>query len=376
MSKKSYVGLDIGESGIRAVEVKRKSGGPKLTRAASVELSPGVIVDGQIIDTLALVAALKKLWKTGRFSSRKVVFAVIDNGVMIRQMELPWMEDKHFSKSLRYQVEDDLPVDAASVELDYHRLGTIEQHDSTGQSTSVNRILLVAADRESIVAEARAIRKAGLEPVAVDAPAFALIRAACRGEVPTDGDVHAVVDVGAQQMTLVIHQGGQPLFVRTISSIGGSIATKAVGDSLRTDVERAEALKISTGLNGPAPIVTPVVESAIFGAAAPASVSHDPLASATIEALGPWAAAVVGEIRNSLEYFQASAGETPIRDMTIVGRTVLLDGLQERIATEIGLPIQTMDPSIGLSKTKKIAKKSAPDSRLTVAVGLAMREAA
>ena len=62
--------------------------------------------------------------------------------------------------------------------------------------------------------------------------------------------------------------------------------------------------------------------------------------------------------------------------MTIVGRTVLLDGLQERIATEIGLPIQTMDPSIGLSKTKKIAKKSAPDSRLTVAVGLAMREAA
>ena len=141
-------------------------------------------------------------------------------------------------------------------------------------------------------------------------------------------------------------------------------------------MERAEALKISTGLNGPAPIVAPVVESAIFGAAAPASISHDPLASATIEALGPWAAVVVGEIRNSLEYFQASAGETPIRDMTIVGRTVLLDGLQERIATEIGLPIQTMDPSIGLSKTKKIAKKSAPDSRLTVAVGLAMREAA
>lgn len=74
MSKKSYVGLDIGESGIRAVEVKRKSGGPKLTRAASVELSPGVIVDGQIIDTSALVAALRNCGKradspVGRSSS-------------------------------------------------------------------------------------------------------------------------------------------------------------------------------------------------------------------------------------------------------------------------------------------------------------------
>ena len=51
-------------------------------------------------------------------------------------------------------------------------------------------------------------------------------------------------------MTLVIHQAGQPVFIRTIASIGGSAATKAVADSLRMDTERAEALKISTGSTG------------------------------------------------------------------------------------------------------------------------------
>ena len=376
MSKKSFVGLDIGGSGIRAAEVKGKPGAHKIVRAASVDLPPGVIVDGQIVDQSALVSALKKLWKSGKFSSKKVAFAVIDNGVMIRQMELPWMEEKDFNESLRYQVDDDLPVDVSSVELDYHRLGTIERTDEMGQSSSVNRILLVAADRASITAEAKAIRKAGLEPVAVDAPAFALIRAACGGDIPSDSAVRAVVDLGAEQMTLVIHQAGQPVFIRTIASIGGSAATKAVADSLRMDTERAEALKISTGLNGPAPIIAPVVESAIFGASATPSAPQDPQAAATIQALGPWATAVVGEIRNSLEYFQASAGDAQLTDMTLVGRTVLLAGLRERIATEIGLPVLMMDPSIGLDTTKKLSKNSDSDSRLTVAVGLAMREAA
>ena len=82
MSKKSFVGLDIGGSGIRAAEVKGKPGAHKIVRAASVDLPPGVIVDGQIVDQSALVSALKKLWKSGKFSSKKVAFAVIDNGIM------------------------------------------------------------------------------------------------------------------------------------------------------------------------------------------------------------------------------------------------------------------------------------------------------
>ena len=101
-------------------------------RARSIRGSPpGVIVDGQIVDQSALVSALKKLWKSGKFSSKKVAFAVIDNGVMIRQMELPWMEEKDFNESLRYQVDDDLPVEGLSVGFDYHRLGKIIGPTST-----------------------------------------------------------------------------------------------------------------------------------------------------------------------------------------------------------------------------------------------------
>ncbi len=267
MARKSIVGLDIGSTGIRAVEVKGRPGSWRLAKAASIELPPGAWSEGEIVDPKAVIAALKKLWRKGRFSTRRVAYGLTDQRVLTRQMDLPWMAPDDFREALRYQVGDALPVDSSTVEMDYHLLGEISGPDDRGQVQRQNRVLLVAADRDLVRDEAQIIRKAGLEPVIADSPAFALIRAACRGVIPADSLAHAIVDVGAEQMTLVVHKGGQPLFIRTVGNIGGAAATAAVADALRLDHDEAEALKVSTGLNGPIPVVAPVAESAIFSTA-------------------------------------------------------------------------------------------------------------
>lgn len=369
------VGLDIGASGIRAVQVKRhrKTGEYEIVKAASIELPRGAIRNGTVADEKLVVKSLRKLWRKGRFSTRKVAFGLADSGVLTRQVDLPWMPPQDFRAALRYQVNDALPVDLATVELDYHLLAETQRTDDHGQPVDFNRILIVAANRESVLTEARVVRKAKLEPVVADSAAFALIRAACQGRLPEADQTHAIADIGADQLTVVIHQGGQPKFIRTIANLGGETATQAVADRLGVPAEQAEQLKRDTGLNGPAPIVAPIAESSVFAGPATEEVTlADPRVTATVEVLNPWATTVVSEIRNSLDYYQASNPGAPIQTLTLAGRTAELEGLMDRIATQIPLPVRTMDPLVGLTASRAVTRSGVPDARLAVATGLAM----
>jgi type IV pilus assembly protein PilM len=369
------VGLDIGASGIRAVQLKRhrKTGEYQIVKAASVELPRGVIRNGAVADQKAVVKALKKLWRKGRFSTRKVAFGLADSGVMTRQVDLPWMPAKDFRAALRYQVGDALPVDLATVEIDYHLLGESQRKDDHDQPVDLNRILIVAANRDAVSAEATIVRKARLQPIVADSAAFALIRAACQGRLPQDHETQAIADLGADQLTVVIHQGGQPRFIRTVANLGGETATLAIADRLDVDAVEAERLKREFGLNGPAPIVAPIAESSVFGGTAAAeTVSLEGRGLATVEALNPWATTIISEVRNSLDYFQASNPSSPIRSLTLTGRTAELGGLVERVATQIPLPVRVLDPVVGLPTSRRVRKAQVLDSRLAVATGLAM----
>lgn len=367
----SFVGLDIGSSGIRAALVKRHRGEVEISRAASIDLPEGSVSNGIVGDPKAVVSALKKLWRHGRFGTRRVAFALSDSGVLTRQVDLPWMPPTDFATALRYQIGDALPVDLATVELDYHLLTEIENVDDIGNPMPVNRILVVAANRTSTEDEAHILRQAGLEPISADSSAFALIRAACRGEVPTDDRVSAIADIGADQLTVVIHQNGQPLFLRTIANLGGHTATLALAERLSMEPDLAEQVKRETGLNGPAPVVAPIAESSVFGNGGD-DAPIDPRVLATVGILNPWATTIVSEIRNSLDYYQASGVSGAITSLTLTGRTMLLDGLMERIATQIPLPVAPMDPLMGMTASNRVQQEDLTDSRMAVAVGMAL----
>lgn len=371
----TFVGVDIGSSGVRGVQLKRnrKSGEYRIIKAASVDLPCGAVHNGAVADQAAVVKALRQLWRKGRFSTKKVVIGLADGSVLTRQIDLPWMPPDDFRAALRYQVADALPVDLTTVQLDYHLLGEIERTDEHGQPVDVNRILIVATNTEAVTAEAAVVRKARLQPVVADTTAFALIRAACRGQLPGDGGVHAIADLGADQLTVAIHQGGQPRFVRTITNLGGEAATSGLAARLSVSKQEAERLKRECGLNGPPPVIAPIAESSVFtDSVAPNGPSMNPRSAATVESLGAWATRVIAEVRNSLDYFQASDPSTPIESLTITGRTAMLNGMVERFATQIPLPVRSLEPLLGLPASRKVAKRYSQDSRLTVAAGLAM----
>ena len=369
----SLVGLDIGTSGVRAVELRssRKDPAPHISRAAWIDLPPGVFDEGVLLDPEALTKALKQVWRHGRFTRRKVAFAVPAASVLTRQIDLPWMNPSDFRSALRYQVMDALPMDIDSVELDYHLLERLAHTDAKGHAVDENRILVVAAEREQTSAIAQAIRDANLEPVIADHAPLALIRSLCNGQIPSDVRAKAIVDIGAQQMTVVVHAQGQPLFIRVLSQAGGSVATDAIAAELGVDQEEAEHLKCATDLNVPAPVLVPVAESSVFSAPfdSPLPVERAQ-ASQVVASANAWASSVVTEIRNSLDYYLSGEHALAIAELTFVGRAANMPGLVERVATQLPYPIAPALPWMGLAGGERL-KQQPVDAQLALAIGLA-----
>src|SRR4051794_27000585 len=142
---RTSVGLDIGTSGVRAAELSLGKHGATLERFGQVALPPGAVRDGEVIDSDAVAEAIKHLWRSVKFSSKKVVLGVANQKVVVRQVDLPWLPLDELKSSLAYQVQDFIPMPIENAILDFH---PVEELEVDGRR--MLRVLLVAAARDMV----------------------------------------------------------------------------------------------------------------------------------------------------------------------------------------------------------------------------------
>jgi type IV pilus assembly protein PilM len=349
---RTAIGLDIGTSGVRAAEVSFGRGQRTLEKFGQVALPVGAVVDGEVIDVEAVSAAIRSLWSATRFRSKKVALGVANQRVIVRPVDLPWLPPAELKASLRYQVQDFIPLPVDQVLLDYHPIEEVAL-DNGGRGV---RGLLVAAAREMVLHSVEAVQKAGLQPVSMDLVPFAVLRSMAEfDDLGLDsGGATAVVDVGASVTNLIVHTGGIPRFVR-ILPMGGADITDAIAERLGVTLAEAEGMKQSTGF-----------------ADRPGDGYHDTPEAKVIDAT---ATAFVNEIRTSLDYYQAQPTAVRIGRIVLTGGGAQLSGLGKRLALAVRLPVE--DGSVLRSVT--VGKVGLTDEQLSyvdplaaVPVGLAM----
>lgn len=342
------VGLDIGTSGVRAAELTLGKS-TTLERFGQVALPPGAVRGGEVVDSAAVAQALKQLWTQAKFSSKKVVVGVANQNVVVRQVDLPWMEEEELRKSLAFQVQDVVPMPIEQAILDFHPL----EEFTNEQGGRMLRVLLVAANRDMVGSALDAVKLAGLDPQQVDLNSFAVLRALAAAGDGAIAEAEALVDVGANVTNIVVHQGGVPRFVRILMMGGGDI-TDAVADRLGVPVDQAENVKQQTGL------------------AQVAGLADAHPAQRAIEAAG---GSFVDEVRGSLDYFSAQPGAPRISRVLVTGGGSLLPGLAQRLSGATRLPVQPGRPLsvLNIGKTGLTPDQLAyVEPMVTVPVGLAM----
>lgn len=369
---RTMVGLDIGNTGVRAAEFHIGRRTTTLRRFASVDLPEDAIRYGMVKDPEAVTTALRELWSRGKFSTKAVVLGIANDGVLVRQMDLEWMPPADFRKGLRYQVADALPVPVDEANLDYYMLDEIEQPpDGKGEVRRVARVMLVAAGREMVDTFVRSVQAAGLRPVRVDLLPFALVRAASPVVAPladSDAPLEAVVDIGADTVVVVVHQGGRPQFVRTLAGHGGHAITRALMERYEWTWEEAERTKISLGLPGHARSVGPPALEYPVPAPAEAQVAHP-----AHETIAEQVDGLVTELRATLTYFRTSTADPkPLSRIVLAGQASGLGGLAEILAEQLGVRIDHLSVLDRVRKPRRMHVRDGTETALAVPAGLCL----
>lgn len=344
----SVIGLDIGTTRVRAVEIQPGRGAPTVLRYGEVPLPLGAVRDGEVAAPEVVVPALKQLWTHARFGHRNVVMGVGNQRVMVRSLSLPWMPIEQIRASLPYQVQDTLPVAVEDALLDFYPTGQAE--GPTGRTVQG---LLVAATRDTVQANLLAVESAGLRPVVVDLNAFALVRAHLAGGV--GNRVAALIDIGAASTNVIVVARGVPRLVRTLAT-GGQSVSEAVAASMNIAVAEADNIKRQVGV----------------GFSAPGELE------AAADVINHVSQSMVESIRNTLAYYSSNNPGEQIELAILTGGGAYLNGLGQYIASVTRLPVAMGDVlgSLTIGRSASLAPYQGVEATLAVPLGLAMAVAA
>jgi type IV pilus assembly protein PilM len=343
---KEVVGLDIGSSAVKAVELRPVGKGFKVTAFATEPVPPDSIVDGAIVDGTAVSDAIKRLFQNKAFKTKEVAASLSGNAVIVKKISLPIMTPQELSESIHWEAEQYIPFDIQDVNLDYQVL------DSGADGKGTMDVLLVAAKKEKIADYTGVISQAGRTPVVVDVDAFALQNAYEMNYAPESGSVVVLLNAGASAININILSGDQSLFTRDIS-MGGNAYTEAVQKELGLTFEHAEQAKRGQPVDG---------------------VSFDevrPVLHAMTEN-------VLLEIQKTFDFFKATTSQDKIDRIVLCGGASRVDSLAELLEERFGAPVEFLDPfkavtfdakRLGIDNPADIAPTAA------VAVGLALRTA-
>lgn len=364
----TVVGLDIGSTAIRGVELKANGKSkPNLLRYHSVELPAGAVRRGEVIDPDVVNAALKKLWSEGKFKSKNVILGTGNQRTLVRDLSLPKTPMKQIRDSLPSHVQNMLQMPTEGSIFDFYPIS-----ESDGEQGLLVNGLLIATEKSAVVANILAAERAGLTAVEIELIPFALSRI-LMSRSHIKGTV-ALIDIGGSTTTIVISRNGVPWFVRIIP-FGGEDLTQGLQDRLEIPFVEAEKLKSrlrftssweqSDGITGT------TSNCACSKCQSEETLADDPRA---LEVLKSVSNELLASLRNTINYFNNTRPEESVEQIFLTGGGAQLGGFVEALSEVIVLPVSQPDPFALVSLPRKVDSAGKHESAtFSVALGLALR---
>lgn len=344
--RKGLVGLDIGSSAVKAVELASAGKSYRVVAYASEAMAPDSIVDGAIIDGAGVADTIRRVFDRLGTKTKDVAASLSGNAVIVKKINLPQMTDAELAESIKWEAEQYIPFDVQDVNLAYQIM-----HGADGAAPNSMDVLLVAAKKEKIADYTGVIAQAGRVPVVVDVDAFAIQNAFEANYEADPGTVTALMNMGASAININIVTGPASIFTRDVS-IGGNAYTEAIQREFNLTFERAEQVKC--------------------GARAADERPED--VEAVLRAVSD---NVLLEIQKTFDFYRSTAASDRLDRVMICGGAARVQGFADALADRFGLPVEPLDPFRRIAFDAAAAGVEAAEAAPTsvVAVGLALRRA-
>jgi type IV pilus assembly protein PilM len=342
--KTSMVGVDVGSSSVKAVELQGKSGDFQLLSLGFETLQSDSVVDGQIMELNAVSNAIGNIFNEHKIKTTKVAAGVNGHSVIVKNIVLPQMSEAELQESFAWHAEEHIPFDISDVNLDYH---------VTGQSDDAIHVLMAACKRDKIANLKQAIQLAGKQPAVIDVDAFALQNCYELNYDPQPGQVVALLNIGASTTNINILNGARSVFTRD-ATFGGNQYTSLLQKELSLTFDQAESVK--RGM--------PLPEGA-------EQRETGPILDTVSDILAL-------EIQKTMDFYRATVedGESAVEKILVSGGGSKLSGLVDFLSNRFEISVEMFDP---FRKIRVDARGFDPEymreivPEMAIAVGLALR---
>lgn len=342
---KGLVGLDIGVSGIKAVELSTG----KARRLMAYNRIPlpfnAISPDGEIKDRAVVVSALKTLFGSKEFTTTKVATAGFGNSIITKKIQVDRMKPEDLREQIYWEAEQYIPFDVNDVNLDFAILGS-----SGTQPANKMDVLLVAAKKDYIQMLNDVLEEAGLQVEAIDTQPFALgnsFEFNYSHLVDTSGGATCVlVDFGAGSTKISVFEGDRTTFNREVRQCGLSCSLM-LSERLGVSLAEGENLKIKDSQNRS---VAAVLEE--------------------------FNGLLTDEVARAVEFSMTQSTDTALDGVYICGGASRTPGLLEMLGKKLSAPVKALNPVQNVAGSGKRMNAQAIKEMMylgTVAIGLALR---
>jgi len=356
---KTFIGLDIDEKSIKLIELKKSPLGIALVNYATKDVE--MAGEGSKITSIA--KTIRRIIDENGIEENEVYSAVSGPGVSIRRITVPEMPDEELKGAIRWEAKNLIPFPLESVVLDHYVIGKVVE-----KGVQKLDIIVVAAKEDVLSEQVKIIEEAGLKVAGITVNSFALWEVVQKEVSSSEGEVIALIDIGAEAASINLFKNNVLQFTREISVAGENITKAMTGmlvseqQQLSLTYEQAEKIKIEYGIPKEGSL-----EKTSDGI---------PL-NQVLEIIKPTLRRMLNEILRSFDYYKEQFREPKIDRVFLAGGSSKLKNLEEFLGTGLGIKVEVVNPlqniNIDLKIPKEPLREMAP--RLTLAIGLALGEA-
>ncbi|MGE5593214.1 MAG: type IV pilus assembly protein PilM [Betaproteobacteria bacterium] len=361
------MGLDIGTTLIKVVEITKTKGAVEITRAGVHPTPEGTVSEGSVLDPPRVADAVREAMRAAGIRSNEVYAAIAGDDVVVRHALFPRMPREELAQAVKWDAGAYIPYPARDASIDYDIIGP------PPDSPDKLEVMIVAAPKKLVQSHVEAMQLAGLYPLALDIQPITLDRIFRDDGAETSG---FYADIGGGTTDLAYSDGGVLRFTRIVP-LGGNDFTAAVAEATGRAFDWAEAAKRSSQVALPAPTQAAVNAQSDAGGPDEAH-DHDAVIP---KALAGVAARLALELRRSLDYCNAQArtrrgAGAPIGSIVLTGGGSRLAGLDKFLENSVGVRVIHGDPLRNVAPTNRpglgdVLAVHGPS--LSVAIGLALR---
>lgn len=337
--KNSLLGLDIGSSSIKAIEMTSIGGELQITGYGQI----GISNNGENV-----ADKIKELLTTSGIKTKRVITSVSGREVIVRYISMQTVDDANLHNAIKFEADKYIPFELDEVVLDSQRL---EEAANSFSSSAEMKVLLVAAKKALIDQKVQILKDADLHSWVIDVDCFALgnayeLHTMLSPKAEVVDKVVSLIDIGATKTNITIMIGNTSYFTREIY-LAGNEFTEEIQKRMDVSVEEAEVLKKTPD------VFALEVQEAVL------SVVDD----------------LANEVQLSFDFFE-SQYEKEVEEIYISGGGSQFFSLEPDFERIFGKRINRWDPSQYIKIREDLVdaqelKKKAPE--MVIALGLAAR---